>query len=193
MSADRAEQASFISPEIQTPVNNYHTSEIGRLSLKWTNCEIIRFADPDEDHLLYYDSDITHRLSVPSKFAEDLVNAGYPNSYYATPELYKYWAEDDSLKTESPELEVLLDGEVYGINHYSARMRRFMDVPEIDHIELWIPRSNNIAQARRFLAARHVKVLKQMFWQDFPQLTLPTIKMDPESYEWYVGDEREAA
>lgn len=183
----------FISPEIQSPVNYYPDEETKQIELRWTDTQVTRLGQTAETYLLHGHGEEMTVLPCEREFRDSLVGAAYPTSYYPNLSVQQSWIRGNPLQeAEYPELQVLIDGQERKIHHYNTRIRRYADVPELNHIEHRVPAGHKRSNISRFLAEGQGRLLELLFREDFPMLTLPTVKMDKDGFNWYVSH-RQAA
>lgn len=165
--------------EVTSPQIPYNTHE-REYSFHWFNTVVRLYGDASKDYAKYFD-DGEHKVWLPDKLQEELLEAKFPFSFFPTPAVEKNWYRSQGLSDEYLKDRYELMNIKHNDVHYTLRwnntvMRVF---GESEHNHLEVKKGNET----RGLFANET-IWEHLFENEFPIIYLPTIEMDGTTKKW---------
>ena len=143
-------------------------TSIGRITVDWTNANLMRHYDPYNNYLEYNDGETLHQLNVLDRDWDKLVADDFP---------WEYWPNLEHFSVNEI-IKVNVGGTGYEFHPSNTKLRIFKD-SEYDHAEHQL----RPGDTRGFKLKEGLK--KMLFKGDYPIRYLPYV--DELSRNWYGG------
>ncbi|MGZ6005775.1 MAG: hypothetical protein ACXWLH_06575 [Candidatus Saccharimonadales bacterium] len=199
--SDFLPERCLVPPEGSTGLKSYtyNARDIGLLTsgevlLLPTNTEIVEIESFSRNRIIQSTGQgVGREIALPQSEALKLQSEGFPNSYYPSLPVYKFWQSGkpytselaDEIGGDTVELIDPLTGQEYECHYLNTRIRALgRNDNEPHHIEIW--GAGNWIIINRILASDCRNIALEMDVRNFPRLAVPNLTMDQKAFEWYT-------